>query len=621
VAAVFDPDPRTLDLPHGDGLDPVAHGFGGDSGVDAGERRADPRDSNQWLVSPAVRGIPMNKKTGSNSGKLFSLAAFSAALTLASWGVARAQESQIGQEKAVPVHLQDGQEFELSLRKLIAYGEKLFTARFTIQDGLGRPLTKGTGAPLADPSSPLVFPRNFNRISSPDSQGCSACHNLPRPGGGGDRVTDVFVLGQRFDFLTFDPADLLSTRGAVDEAGHPVLFERPDGTNGSIPAGMSVVSNERKTVGMFGSGYIEMLARQITANLQAIRNSIPPGGSAALVSKGISFGVLRRNPDGTWDTSGVQGISALSLASSDSSHPPSLIIRPFAQASNVISLRQFSNNAYNHHHGIQTEERFGLNVDADGDGIANELTTADMTAVTVFQATLPPPGQVIPNDPALERAVLAGQRLFSQIGCGSCHIPALPLIANNNPGLPGEPGWMYFEPNPYNPPGNLQLGTTNYPDTAPALVVDLTSNQLPGPRLKARNGVVWVPAFMDFKLHDITSGPNDPDAEPLDQNQTAGSAAFFAGNRALLTRHLWGLYNSGPFMHHGKFSTMREAIEHHNGEALSSRQAFDALAPEQRDAVLEFLKTLQVLPPDATSLVVDENGRPTQRPPANAGSP
>lgn len=302
---------------------------------------------------------------------------------------------QIGRERGVPVHLQDGQEQQMSLRQLISFGESLFVARFTTEDGLGRPQTKGTGAPLSDPSSPLVFPRNFNRISGPDSQSCAACHNLPRAGGGGDRVGNVFVMAQRFDFLTFDRADSTATRGSMDEAGNFVSLQ--------------TVGNERKTVGMFGSGYIEMLARQMTADLEATCDRMPPGTSAALVSKGVSFGIIARQPDGNWDTSRVHGISALSLATTGANNPPSMVIRPFAQASNVISLRQFTNNALNQHHGIQSEERFGLDVDADGDGIINEMTTTDVTALTLFQATLPPPGQVIPNDPAIEQAVLKGQ--------------------------------------------------------------------------------------------------------------------------------------------------------------------------------------------------------------------
>jgi len=66
--------------------------------------------------------------------------------------------------------------------------------------------------------------------------------------------------------------------------------------------------------------------------------------------------------------------------------------------------------------------------------------------------------------------------------------------------------------------------------------------------------------------------------------------------------------NSGPFMHHGKFTTMRKAVLAHSGEALAPRQTFEALSPYERDCIIEFLKTLQVLSPQSRGLVVDENG-------------
>jgi hypothetical protein len=299
--------------------------------------------------------------------------------------------------------------------------------------------------------------------------------------------------------------------------------------------------------------------------------------------------------DSTWDTSGVQGLPAPSLASADAGHPPSLIIMPFHQAGAVISLRQFTNNAFPQHHGMQPEERVGIGVDEDGDGFTNELTRADITAVTVYQATLPVPGRVISDDPEVAQAVRLGEERFSQIGCAGCHVAKLPLV---------DKGWIYTEPNPFNPSGNLRVGD------APTLSVDLTSDDLPGPRLKPdARGIVWVPAFTDLKLHDITTGPSDPNAEPLDQNQPAGTPKFFAGNTKFITRKLWGVGNSGPFMHHGKFTTMREAILAHSGEALSSRQNFESLTSYDRDCVIEYLKTLQVLPPDNRKLTVSENGR------------
>jgi CxxC motif-containing protein (DUF1111 family) len=274
--------------------------------------------------------------------------------------------------------------------------------------------------------------------------------------------------------------------------------------------------------------------------------------------------------------------------------PPSLIIRPFHQAGNVISIRQFSNNAFNHHHGIQTTERFGDNVDADGDGFVNEMSRAEVTAVSAFQAAMAVPGRVIPRNPKIEAAVLRGETVFSSIGCTSCHVPSLPL--DNR-------GWVFTEPNPYNPAGNL-----NKQNAAQIFSMDLTSRDLPLPRLEARNGVVQVPAYTDLKLHDITSGPTDANREELDMNQPAGSAGFFAGNGKFLTRKLWGVGRKPNYFHHGKFTTMREAILAHSGEALGSRQAFESASSDDRNAVIEFLRSLQVLPPGSTSLVVDENG-------------
>ena len=132
---------------------------------------------------------------------------------------AQTPASMIGREVAIPRHLQDGDEYQLSIPQLIAFGEKLFTARWTVQQGAGRPLSKGTanGPRLSDTSTPLVFPFNFNRLSGPDANSCSGCHNLPSTGGGGDRVTNVFVLGQRFDFVSFEHRNSMSTGGALDE--------------------------------------------------------------------------------------------------------------------------------------------------------------------------------------------------------------------------------------------------------------------------------------------------------------------------------------------------------------------------------------------------------------------
>jgi hypothetical protein len=127
---------------------------------------------------------------------------------------------------------------------------------------------------------------------------------------------------------------------------------------------------------MFGAGYLEMLARQMTSDLQAIRDSLRLGDSKELVSKGIRFGKIGRKADGLWDVTQVEGLSRMALVSTGAQDPPSLVIRPWHQAGNAISLREFTSNAYNHHHGIQTTERFGIDTDPDGDGFRNEMTRA-----------------------------------------------------------------------------------------------------------------------------------------------------------------------------------------------------------------------------------------------------
>lgn len=421
---------------------------------------------------------------------------------------------------------------------LFARGQQLFAAPFNALDGAGRPLTTGTGAPR---------PRregleSMNRISGPDADACAGCHNLPRSGGGGDIVANVFVLGQRFPFVNFDG-------GAGD--------------NGELHT-LQSVANERLTLGMFGSGWIELLAREMSAELAALRSAAvneaqTTGRDAvrALVAKGVSFGSLTAHPDGSLDTGGVRGVNA------------DLVIRPFHQKGAVVSLRVFTNNALNHHHGIQSSERFGLALDPDGDGRADEATVGDVTALTVYQALLPVPGRVLPADPGARTVVDRGEKLFGEVGCAECHRPFLEI---EDP--------VFREPGPFNPAGNLTPAGVPQP-----LALDLTAvGELPRLEREA-SGRVRVPAFTDLKRHDL--GP-----------ALAHEALVQDGipREQWLTKKLWGFANEPPYLHHGKATLIGEAILLHGGEAQAARDAYDALSADDRNAVIAFLKTLQVLP-------------------------
>lgn len=110
---------------------------------------------------------------GKKSARFVSMTALAVALILS------AASADIGDELSSYRRLEDGQEYTISIRELIHHGEAAFRAQWTSQEGAGRPLTKGTGSGVSDPSSPLIFPRNFNRVSAQDSNGCAGCHNAP----------------------------------------------------------------------------------------------------------------------------------------------------------------------------------------------------------------------------------------------------------------------------------------------------------------------------------------------------------------------------------------------------------------------------------------------------------
>src|SRR3954462_11736820 len=239
-----------------------------------------------------------NVRTGARTAVLAGTIVFGLAVRHeALWS--SAQIAAAAEPTTIREHLRDGEEFVRPLDAVLAIGKALFEANWTTEEGGGRPLTKGTGRPLSDPATRLAGTRAFNRISAPDSNSCAGCHNAPYgiSGGGGDFVTNVFLLGQRFDFMTFDATDSLPTRGAVDETGQA--------------APLQGVSDLRATTGMFGSGYLELLAREMTAELQRTRNSVRVGETRALSAKGVSFGTLTLTRNGLWDTSNVEGLPRL----------------------------------------------------------------------------------------------------------------------------------------------------------------------------------------------------------------------------------------------------------------------------------------------------------------------
>lgn len=444
-----------------------------------------------------------------------------------------------------------------SHQDLVTHGEALFIGVFNLCDGQGRPATTGTGNKRV-PDEPA-----FIRTSAPESNACAGCHAQPRAGGAGDFVANVFVLAQARDPVTESVS--------ADE------------------------SNERNTLGMFGSAPIEMLAREITENLQAIRDEAADQAArtgvpqtASLDSKGVNYGTIMVYPSGWVDSSGVRGIDA------------NLVVKPFHQAGVVVSLREFTVNALNHHHGMQAEERFDMmtgDPDFDEDGVVREVTLGDVTAMVMFQAALGVPGRVLPADPRERARVDRGETLFNTAlgfggaDCASCHIPEMPLDSA-----------IFSEPNPFNPVGT-------WADTAMAYSFDMTK-QGEGPLLeKDAHGGAVVRAYTDLKRHNLCDDDIDFFCnEQFDQGRPHQDAA--PGKHFFLTRKLWDVANSAPYGHRGDLTTITDAIDAHGGEARASRDAFQAMPIEDQAAIVAFLKTLRVLPAGSPAVVIEgQDGR------------
>ena len=58
------------------------------------------------------------------------------------------------------------------------------------------------------------------------------------------------------------------------------------------------------------------------------------------------------------------------------------------------------------------------------------------------------------------------------------------------------------------------------------------------------------------------------------------------------TPPLWGVRDSGPYLHDGRAQTLEQAVALHGGQGANAAQRFFELSPRQRLQVEAFLKSL-----------------------------
>lgn len=319
-------------------------------------------------------------------------------------------------------------------------------------------------------------------------------------------------------------------------------------------------ANARNPPAVLGLGFVQALAAEMTFDLQFARQnaveltaSQGSGATVPLESKGVSFGSLVIHPDGTLDTSKVVGVD------------PDLVVKPFGWKGHTAHLRRFTEDAARIHFGIQSDvlcasyedapdvKRLGPGpqwFDPDNDGIYHELLEGIITASAVYMALLESPVMLPPHDPGLRDRWAHGGALFAEVGCNDCHRSSLHLDSAK---------WSEYSDTTDGPPVTLNL--VNDGD-------------------RPRSHLV-VPLFSDLKRHDMGKKLADPHDDP---NGVPRSV--------FLTRPLWGLAESPPYLHDGRAATIPAAILEHGGEAQPARDAFAALSADDKADITIFLLSL-----------------------------
>ena len=115
----------------------------------------------------------------------------------------------------------------------------------------------------------------------------------------------------------------------------------------SCTGGHATRPDSRHAPHLFGLGLKEMLADEITGDLRRIREAATTEAAQrgrtvtkSLRSKGIDYGSIVAKPDGTFDTSRVEGVDA------------DLRVKPFFAHGGTISIREFVAGALNDEMGL-----------------------------------------------------------------------------------------------------------------------------------------------------------------------------------------------------------------------------------------------------------------------------
>jgi hypothetical protein len=376
---------------------------------------------------------------------------------------------------------------------------------------------------------------------------------------------------------------------------------RPRGSAGS---GGNVVTrpDSRDAPHLFGLGLKEMLADEITTDLRSTRDLAvllatqnKRAVSLRLKSKGISYGTITGNPDGSADTSKVEGVDS------------DLRVKPFFAEGSTISMREFIVGALHNEMGLEASSDpdllaasaggrvvtpAGMVLDGSKDKIStppapdkdngNEIDPSLVDHLEFYLLNYFKPGHGQANE-ITER----GRRVFDRIGCTSCHIDNLTINHDRR---------VADVETVYDPVKGIMNSLFA---TATPLVEDIDDGTgLPHLKKPAGNPFVVKGIYTDFKRHDLGANFYERNWDGTMQTQ-------------FLTRPLWGVGSTGPYGHDGRSVTLNDVILRHGGESQASRDRYAALNDREQLALQTFLNSLILFPPDDTASNLDPGNAAT----------
>lgn len=433
-------------------------------------------------------------------------------------------------------------------------GDLLFDTQFNALDGGGANVGAGqrfTRTPRADLVGVGEWANHIPaRATGPNGQACTTCHNLPFEDGAGQVGSNA----------SRDPL----------HTGNPAMFIN------------------RNTPHLFSAGALQSLAEEITTELQ---QAAADGRQEScdnrnrrvrvkLSSKGSYYGRMFVRCDGE-DSYQLRGIDE------------DLVVKPFQWKGKFASLRSFNVDASHNELGMQSVELVG-DTDGDFDGVTAEFGIGDQTAISIYLAAQPRPVSLMEMDGlglidlGAERRteIERGEVVFADAGCARCHSPSMTI---DNPVF-NEPSLHPAYRDDVFPAGQdaVSVGVDpanaisfNFTTDMPDNVVEVDGEEVGLGNFEAdADGGAIVRLYGDLRRHDMGPGL----AESIDETGTGAST--------WITKELWGVGSTAPYLHDGRATTLTEAILAHGGDASESRDAAGELSDTDHSAMIAFLNNL-----------------------------